>query len=155
MEASVKATRFRLPPDEREEELLRQLSAVRQAKLLRQLRDAASHAIEVIDKELSGIRDGDGRWHGSDVVRGITNDLIGLCQQILSLPRGKREIVLDIKTTGANPLDGDRLIEIGCIEFVNRIPSGNTFHAYFNPERGVPAEAFAAHGLSVRRQLRL
>jgi DNA polymerase-3 subunit epsilon len=62
--------------------------------------------------------------------------------------RGKREIVLDIKTTGANPRDGDRLISIGCVELFDRIPSGNAFHAYFNPERGVPAEAFAAHGLS-------
>src|SRR5271167_2573866 len=59
-----------------------------------------------------------------------------------------REIVLDTETTGLDPLDGHRLVEVGCVELVNRIPSGQTFHAYFNPERGVPAEAFAVHGLS-------
>jgi DNA polymerase III subunit epsilon len=59
-----------------------------------------------------------------------------------------REIVLDTETTGLDPLNGDRLVEIGCIELVNRIPSGQTFHAYLNPERGMPAEAFAVHGLS-------
>ena len=59
-----------------------------------------------------------------------------------------REIVLDTETTGLDPLDGHRLVEVGCVELVNRIPSGHTFHAYFNPERGVPAEAFAVHGLS-------
>jgi DNA polymerase III subunit epsilon len=59
-----------------------------------------------------------------------------------------REIVLDTETTGLDPLDGHRLVEIGCIELVNRIPSGGTFHSYFNPQRAVPAEAFAIHGLS-------
>ncbi len=59
-----------------------------------------------------------------------------------------REIVLDTETTGLDPLDGHRLVEVGCVELVNRIPSGQTFHAYFNPERNVPAEAFAVHGLS-------
>ncbi len=59
-----------------------------------------------------------------------------------------REIVLDTETTGLDPLDGHRLVEIGCIELVNRIPSGQTFHAYFNPQRSMPAEAFAVHGLS-------
>src|SRR5579863_506206 len=58
-----------------------------------------------------------------------------------------REIVLDTETTGLDPLDGHRLVEIGCVELVNRIPSGLTFHRYFNPERGMPAEAFAVHGL--------
>jgi DNA polymerase-3 subunit epsilon len=60
-----------------------------------------------------------------------------------------REIVFDTETTGLDPLMGHRLIEIGCIELINRIPSGNTFHRYFNPERDVPEEAFAVHGLSV------
>ena len=60
-----------------------------------------------------------------------------------------REIVFDTETTGLDPAQGHRLIEIGCIELVNRIPSGNTFHCYLNPERDVPAEAFAVHGLSV------
>lgn len=58
-----------------------------------------------------------------------------------------REIVLDTETTGLDPLDGHRLVEIGCIELINRIPSGQTFHQYFNPQRGMPAEAFAVHGL--------
>jgi DNA polymerase III subunit epsilon len=59
-----------------------------------------------------------------------------------------REIVLDTETTGLDPLDGHRLVEIGCIELINGIPSGQTFHRYFNPERGMPSEAFAVHGLS-------
>jgi DNA polymerase-3 subunit epsilon len=60
-----------------------------------------------------------------------------------------REIVLDTETTGLDPYQGHRLIEIGCIELVNRIPSGQTFHRYINPERDIPAEALAVHGISV------
>lgn len=59
-----------------------------------------------------------------------------------------REIVFDTETTGLDPLTGDRLVEIGCIEIVNRIPTGNTFHAYFNPQRDMPMEAERVHGLS-------
>lgn len=59
-----------------------------------------------------------------------------------------REIVLDTETTGLDPRRGDRLIEIGCIEIVNRIPTGREFHRFVNPERDVPAEAEAVHGLS-------
>jgi len=59
-----------------------------------------------------------------------------------------REVVLDTETTGLDPLDGHRLVEVGCVELINGIPSGHTFHAYFNPERAMPAEAFAVHGLS-------
>lgn len=59
-----------------------------------------------------------------------------------------REIVLDTETTGLDPKRGDRLIEIGCIEILNRIPSGREFHAFINPERDVPAEAQAVHGIS-------
>jgi DNA polymerase III subunit epsilon len=59
-----------------------------------------------------------------------------------------REIVLDTETTGLDPHQGHRLIEVGCIELLNRIPSGQTFHRYVNPQRDVPAEAFAIHGLS-------
>src|SRR5947209_363887 len=59
-----------------------------------------------------------------------------------------REIVLDTETTGLDPLRSDRLVEIGCVELLNRIPSGQTFHRYLNPQRDVPAEAFAVHGLS-------
>lgn len=59
-----------------------------------------------------------------------------------------REIVLDTETTGLDPSQGHRLVELGCIELLNRIPTGAAFHAYLNPERDVPAEAFAVHGLS-------
>jgi DNA polymerase-3 subunit epsilon len=59
-----------------------------------------------------------------------------------------REIVFDTETTGLDPLQGHRMVEIGCIELVNRFPSGRLFHRYFNPERDMPAEAFAVHGLS-------
>jgi DNA polymerase III subunit epsilon len=59
-----------------------------------------------------------------------------------------REIVLDTETTGLDPIRGDRLVEVGCIELFNRMPTGQTFHRYMNPERDMPAEAFAVHGLS-------
>lgn len=59
-----------------------------------------------------------------------------------------REIVFDTETTGISPLDGHRLVEIGCVELVNRVETGRTFHAYFNPGRSMPAEAEAVHGLS-------
>jgi DNA polymerase III subunit epsilon len=59
-----------------------------------------------------------------------------------------REVVFDTETTGLDPQKGDRLVEIGCIELVNRFPSGQVFHRYVNPERDMPAEAFAVHGLS-------
>jgi DNA polymerase III subunit epsilon len=59
-----------------------------------------------------------------------------------------REIVLDTETTGLDPLTADRVVEIGCVELFNRIPTGQTFHRYINPERDVPASAFEVHGLS-------
>lgn len=59
-----------------------------------------------------------------------------------------REIIFDTETTGLDPRTGDRMVEIGCIEMVNRVATGRTFHAYFNPERGMPAAAEAVHGLS-------
>src|SRR5688572_11846187 len=59
-----------------------------------------------------------------------------------------REIIFDTETTGLNPAGGDRIVEIGCIEVVNRVETGRTFHAYFNPERPMPIEAEAVHGLS-------
>src|SRR3984957_5047779 len=59
-----------------------------------------------------------------------------------------REIILDTETTGLDPLRGDRLVEIGCVEIFNRMPTGQTFHRHINPERDMPAEAFAVHGLS-------
>lgn len=60
-----------------------------------------------------------------------------------------REIIFDTETTGLDPKTGDRLVEIGCIEMVNRVPTGATFHAYFNPDRDMPAAAEAVHGLSI------
>ena len=59
-----------------------------------------------------------------------------------------REIVLDTETTGLDPAGGDRIVEIGGVELVNHMPTGRSFHAYINPERDMPAEAFAVHGLS-------
>ena len=58
-----------------------------------------------------------------------------------------REIVFDTETTGLDPRSGDRMVEIGCIELVNRVPTGRTFHSYFNPERPMPLEAEQVHGL--------
>jgi DNA polymerase-3 subunit epsilon len=59
-----------------------------------------------------------------------------------------REIVLDTETTGLDALRGDRLVEIGCVEMFNHMPTGQTYHVYINPERDMPQEAFAVHGLS-------
>jgi len=59
-----------------------------------------------------------------------------------------REIIFDTETTGLDPKSGDRLVEIGCVEMVNRVPTGATFHGYFNPQRDMPAEAERVHGLS-------
>ncbi len=59
-----------------------------------------------------------------------------------------REIVFDTETTGFKFSEGDRLVEIGCVELVNRVETGNVFHAYFNPNRPMPKEAEAVHGLS-------
>jgi DNA polymerase-3 subunit epsilon len=61
-----------------------------------------------------------------------------------------REIIFDTETTGFDPKTGDRLVEIGCIELIDRRESGLTFHAYFNPERDMPAAAEAVHGLSIQ-----
>lgn len=59
-----------------------------------------------------------------------------------------REIVFDTETTGLDPLSGDRVVEIGCVEIINTIPTGHTFHVYLDPERDMPDEAFRVHGLS-------
>ena len=59
-----------------------------------------------------------------------------------------REIVFDTETTGLSFAGGDRMVEIGCVELVNRVETGRTFHAYFHPERDMPAEAERIHGLS-------
>jgi DNA polymerase-3 subunit epsilon len=58
-----------------------------------------------------------------------------------------REIVFDTETTGLDPKNGDRVVEIGMIELVNHIPTGHTFHCYINPQRPMPAEALRIHGL--------
>jgi DNA polymerase-3 subunit epsilon len=59
-----------------------------------------------------------------------------------------REIILDTETTGLDPSSGDRVVEIGCIEALNHMPTGEFFHCYVNPERDMPEGAFAVHGLS-------
>lgn len=61
-----------------------------------------------------------------------------------------REIVFDTETTGLSFAGGDRLVEIGCVELVNRVETGRTYHAYVNPERDMPEEAERVHGLSAR-----
>lgn len=61
-----------------------------------------------------------------------------------------REIIFDTETTGFDPKAGDRLVEIGCVELIDRRETGVTFHAYFNPERDMPAAAEAVHGLSIQ-----
>jgi DNA polymerase-3 subunit epsilon len=59
-----------------------------------------------------------------------------------------REIIFDTETTGLNPAGGDRMVEIGCVEIFNRVETGRHFHAYFNPDRPMPTEAEAVHGLT-------
>lgn len=61
---------------------------------------------------------------------------------------GLREVVLDTETTGLDPGSGHRVVEIGCVELINHLPTGRTFQAYLNPERAMPSDAFAIHGLS-------
>ena len=59
-----------------------------------------------------------------------------------------REIIFDTETTGLSPAGGDRMVEIGCVEMIGRVETGRHFHCYFNPERTMPSEAEAVHGLS-------
>ena len=59
-----------------------------------------------------------------------------------------REIVLDTETTGLDPNQGDRVVEIGAVEIVNSFPTGQSYHCYINPERSMPQGAFEVHGLS-------
>lgn len=59
-----------------------------------------------------------------------------------------REIVVDTETTGLSPAEGHRIVEIGCVELVNHVPSGETFHSYCNPEMAMPTAAFEVHGHS-------
>lgn len=58
-----------------------------------------------------------------------------------------REIVLDTETTGFEPNEGDRIVEIGAVELFNHMPTGKTYHQYINPQRGMPDEAFGVHGI--------
>jgi DNA polymerase-3 subunit epsilon len=58
-----------------------------------------------------------------------------------------REIVLDTETTGLDPAEGHRIVEIGAVELMNHLPTGRTYHQYLNPERGMPAEAYGVHGI--------
>jgi DNA polymerase-3 subunit epsilon len=58
-----------------------------------------------------------------------------------------REIVLDTETTGFEPAEGHRIVEIGAIELFNHVPTGRTYHQYINPDRVMPTEAFEVHGL--------
>lgn len=60
-----------------------------------------------------------------------------------------RELVVDTETTGLDPVAGHRLVELACVELMNHIPTGRSFQTYLNPERDVPPDAFAIHGLSV------
>lgn len=59
-----------------------------------------------------------------------------------------REIVLDTETTGMDPVKGDKLVEIGCVELMNTLPTGKHYHVYINPERDIPPEATAVHGIT-------
>jgi len=59
-----------------------------------------------------------------------------------------REIIFDTETTGFDPKSGDRMVEIGCIEMIDRIATGNSYHCYYNPQRNMPAQAEEVHGLS-------
>ena len=59
-----------------------------------------------------------------------------------------REIILDTETTGLDPNDGDRIVEIGCVELINHMTRGETFQRYVNPERDIPSQALAVHGLT-------
>lgn len=62
-----------------------------------------------------------------------------------------REVALDTETTGLDPHDGHRVVEIGCVELVNHVPTGQVYHQYLNPDRDMPEEALAVHGLTSER----
>ncbi len=57
-----------------------------------------------------------------------------------------RELVLDTETTGFDPESGDRIVEIGAVELIGHMPTGNTYHQYINPQRDMPQDAFQVHG---------
>lgn len=62
-----------------------------------------------------------------------------------------REIVMDTETTGLDPFDGHRIVEIGGVELLNHVPTGRVYHQYINPERDMPTEAFEVHGISAEQ----
>jgi DNA polymerase-3 subunit epsilon len=70
-----------------------------------------------------------------------------MCSLIFAGPYLMREIVLDTETTGFEPGEGHRIVEIGAVELFNHLPTGKTYHQYINPERGMPREAFEVHGI--------
>src|SRR6187551_3501333 len=78
--------------------------------------------------------------------RSGTFSLVSACRPVVK--PSMREIVFDTETTGLDPSGGDRIVEIGCVEMINRSETGRHFHAYFNPERSMPAGAEAVHGLT-------
>ena len=59
-----------------------------------------------------------------------------------------RKVTLDLETTGLNPFEGHKIIEIGCVELINNFPTGKTWQTYINPKRNIPQEAFEIHGLT-------
>src|ERR1700710_1040994 len=74
----------------------------------------------------------------------------GVCESKSCKPKSNwvREIVFDTETTGFEPADGHRIVEIGCVELMDHFPTGRTLQFYLNPERGVPIESQRVHGLS-------
>ena len=83
-------------------------------------------------------------------VRDILRKIATLPKKLIRRRRSSmREIVFDTETTGLDPVQGHRLVEIGCVELLNRFPTGKTFHCYLNPERDMPVEAFNVHGLAI------
>ncbi len=59
-----------------------------------------------------------------------------------------REIVIDTETTGLNPFEGDKIVEIGCVEMINHVPTNKVFHKYINPQRDIPEEVIKIHGIT-------
>ena len=60
-----------------------------------------------------------------------------------------REIVIDTETTGLNPFEGDKIVEIGCVEMINHVPTNKVFHKYINPQRDIPEEVIKIHGITL------